>query len=395
MSLTAKVTPAEKAATKGQNQLKALAALGQSVWLDYIRRDLITSGELARLIREDDLRGMTSNPSIFEKAIASSKDYAPQLAELAKRKDLDAKGVYEQIAIQDIQSAADLMKPVYEKTKRRDGYVSLEVSPYLARQTKETMEEARRLWKAVGRENVMIKVPGTPEGLPAIQQLLSEGININITLLFAQDVYEQVAEAFVAGAEAFAKSGGDVSRLASVASFFVSRIDSLIDGKLGDKIKKSNSASEQTELRGLQGKVAVANAKMAYEIYKRVFSGPRWKALAAKGAQTQRVLWASTSTKNPAYPDTMYVDDLIGPDTVNTIPPATLDAFREHGHPKLTLETDLDGAHETMQTLEKVGVSMKAATDELTADGVKQFADAFDKLLAAVKESVAKSAVQK
>jgi transaldolase/glucose-6-phosphate isomerase len=395
MSLTAKVSPAEKEGKKGQNQLKALTALGQSVWLDYIRRDLITSGELARLISEDDLRGMTSNPSIFEKAIASSKDYAPQLAELAKRKDLDAKGVYEQIAINDIQSAADLMKSVYEKTKRRDGYVSLEVSPYLAHQTKETMEEARRLWKTVGRENVMIKVPGTPEGLPAIQQLLSEGININITLLFAQGVYEQVAEAFVAGAETFAKNGGDVSRLASVASFFVSRIDSLIDGKLADRIKKSNSASEQTELRGLQGKVAVANAKMAYEIYKRVFGGPRWKSLAAKGAQTQRVLWASTSTKNPAYPDTMYVDDLIGPDTVNTIPPATLDAFREHGHPKLTLETDLDGAHETMQTLEKVGVSMKAATDELTADGVKQFADAFDKLLAAVKESVAKSAGQK
>jgi transaldolase/glucose-6-phosphate isomerase len=395
MSLTANVGAAEKEGKKGKNQLKALTALGQSVWLDYIRRDLITSGELGRLISEDDLRGMTSNPSIFEKAIAGSKDYAPQLAELAKRKDLDAKGVYEQIAIKDIQSAADLMKPVYEKTKRRDGYVSLEVSPYLAHQTKETMEEARRLWKTVGRENVMIKVPGTPEGLPAIQKLLSEGININITLLFAQDVYEQVANAFVAGAEAFAKSGGDVGRLASVASFFVSRIDSLIDGKLEEKIKKSDSPTAQSELRGLQGKVAVANAKMAYEIYKRVFSGPRWKTLAAKGAQTQRVLWASTSTKNPAYPDTMYVDDLIGPDTVNTIPPATLDAFREHGHPKLTLETDLDGAHETMQTLEKVGVSMKAATDELTADGVKLFADAFDELLAAVKESVAKSAVQK
>jgi len=395
MSMTANVGAGEKAGNKGENQLKALTALGQSVWLDYIRRDLMTSGELARLIREDDLRGMTSNPTIFEKAIAGSKDYAPQLAELAKRKDLDAKGVYEQIAIKDIQDAADLMKPVYEKTKRRDGYVSLEVSPYLAHQTKDTMEEARRLWKTVGRENVMIKVPGTAEGLPAIQQLLSEGININVTLLFAQDVYEQVAQAFVAGAEAFAKSGGDVSGLASVASFFVSRIDSLIDGKLDDKIKKSSSAREQTELRGLQGKVAVANAKLAYEIYKRVFSGPRWNALAAKGAQTQRVLWASTSTKNPAYPDTMYVDDLIGPDTVNTMPPATVDAFRDHGHPKLTLDKDLDAAHETMQTLEKVGISMKAITDQLTTDGVRLFADAFDKLLGAVKESVAKSAVQK
>ena len=392
MSLTAKASPAPQDAGQRQNQLKALIAFGQSVWLDYIRRSLMTTGELGRLIQEDGLRGMTSNPSIFEKAIVGSTDYTESLKELAKRKDLDAKGVYEQLALNDIQDAADVMRAVYDQTKRRDGYVSLEVSPYLAHQTQETIDEARRLWKAVGRENVMIKVPGTPEGIPAIRQLLGDGINVNVTLLFAQDVYERVAEAFIAGVEDFAKSGGDVSRLASVASFFVSRIDTLIDGQLADRIKKSNSAGEQAELRGLQGKVAIANAKLTYQLYKKIFSQPRWKALSAKGAQTQRVLWASTSTKNPAYSDVIYVDELIGPDTVNTIPPATFDAFRDHGHPAATLEADVEEARETMETLEKVGVSMKAATDQLTADGVKLFADAFDKLLAAVEKSVAKPA---
>ncbi len=390
MSLSAKATPTAQEGKQGTNPLKALIGFGQSVWLDYIRRSLITTGELARLVEEDGLRGMTSNPSIFEKAIAGSTDYAQALQGLAKRKDLDAKGIYEQLAFKDIQDAAGVLRPVYDQTKRRDGYVSLEVSPYLAHQTQQTIEEARRLWKAVGRENVMIKVPGTPEGIPAIRQLLGEGTNINVTLLFAQDVYERVAEAYIAGLEDYAKRGGDVSHVASVASFFVSRIDSLIDGQLADRIKNAKSTDEQAALQGLQGKVAIANAKLTYQRYKEIFHGPRWQALATRGAQTQRLLWASTSTKNPAYSDILYVEELIGRDTVNTIPPSTYDAFRDHGKPRASLEEGLDQARSTMEALARSGVSMKAATDQLTEEGVKLFADAFDKLLAAVDASIAK-----
>ncbi|HUO35618.1 MAG TPA: bifunctional transaldolase/phosoglucose isomerase [Candidatus Acidoferrum sp.] len=366
------------------NHLKELTAYGQSVWLDYIRRSLLTTGELARLIDTDGLRGVTSNPAIFEKAIAGSTDYSQALSELKKKGGLDAKGMFEALAIDDIQHATTAFEKVYKSTNRRDGYVSLEVSPYLAHKTQETVEEARRLWKAVGRENLMVKVPGTREGIPAIRQLIGEGININVTLLFAQDVYEEVAEAYIAGLEDFAKRGGDVGRVASVASFFISRIDTLIDSQLGDRIKAAKSPAEQEPFRALQGKVAIANGKLTYQAYKRIFSGPRWSALAAKGAQTQRVLWASTSTKNPAFPDTLYVDDLIGPDTVNTIPPATYDAFREHGHPQASLEANIDSARQTMESLARVGVSMKAATDRLTEEGVKLFEEAFDKLLAAV-----------
>jgi len=390
MSLTANASTASRESVSPQNPLKALNAFGQSVWLDYIRRSLITTGELGRLIAEDGLRGMTSNPSIFEKAIAGSTDYTQALAEVAKRKDLDAKGIYEHLAFQDIQDAADVMRPVYDQTKRGDGYISLEVSPYLAHKTQETIDEARRLWKAVGRENVMIKVPGTPEGIPAIRKLLGEGMNINVTLLFAQEVYEQVAEAYIAGLEDYAKRGGDVSHLASVASFFVSRIDTLIDGQIADRLKIAKSPAERSAVHALQGKVAIANAKLTYQRYKEIFRCPRWQALAARGAQTQRVLWASTSTKNPAYSDVLYVDDLIGPDTVNTIPPATFDAYRDHGNPRASLEEGVEAARETMLGLEKAGISMKAATDRLTEEGVKLFEDAFDKLLAAVGASVAK-----
>jgi transaldolase/glucose-6-phosphate isomerase len=372
---------------KATNPLKDLLTFGQSVWLDYIRRDLLTSGELKRLIEEDGLRGMTSNPTIFEKAITGGKLYDDLLNSLKSRTDLDAKGRYEILAIRDIQDAADILRPVYDRSKRRDGYVSLEVSPYLGRDTKGSIEEARRLWKAVGRENVMIKIPGTAEGIPAIQQALSEGININVTLLFAQDVYAKVAEAYVAGLELFAKNGGDVSRMASVASFFISRIDSAVDAIIDTKLKASKDAREQELLKSVQGKVAIANGKQTYEKYQEIFSTPRWKALAAKGAQTQRVLWASTSTKNPAYRDVMYVEELIGPDTVDTIPPATLDAFRDHGKLRQSLTEDLPGAHKTMETAEKVGISMKQVTDKLTDDGVRLFSEAFDKLLAAVEQS--------
>src|SRR5580704_3182972 len=261
-----------------KNPLKELLSYGQSMWLDYIRRDLFTTGKLKHMIDDDGLRGMTSNPSIFEKAIADSSLYDDQLKSLASRSDLDTTGRYEQIAIADIQSAADALRPVYDSSNARDGYVSLEVSPYLAHKTKETIEEADRLWKTVGRDNLMVKVPGTPEGLPAIRELLGRGININVTLLFAQDVYEKVAEAFILGLEDFAKKGGDVSRVASVASFFVSRIDTLVDGKLSDLIKKTQDPGQQSLLRSLQGKVAIANARLTYQRYKEIFSGPRWQA---------------------------------------------------------------------------------------------------------------------
>jgi transaldolase/glucose-6-phosphate isomerase len=372
---------------KAANPLTQLQTFGQSIWLDYIRRDLLLDGELQRLITEDGLRGMTSNPAIFEKAIAGSTQYQDFLDSLADRTDLDAKGRYELLAIRDIQDAADLLRPVYQSTKKRDGYVSLEVSPYLAHDTNGSIEEARRLWKTVARENVMIKIPGTVEGIPAIRQLLSEGINVNVTLLFAQGVYEEVAAAFIDGVEMFAASGGDVSKVASVASFFISRIDSLVDSLVGDKLKNETDPARKAKLESILGKVAIANGKLTYEAYQRIFSSPRWKALAAKGAQTQRVLWASTSTKNPKYRDVLYIEELIGPDTVNTVPPATLDAFRDHGKPRLSLTEDLDGARKTMADLAAAGIVMKDVTDKLTADGVKLFADAFDELLAAVEKN--------
>ena len=375
-------------AGKSTNPLKALAEFGQAVWLDYIRRNLLTSGELQRLIDEDDLRGMTSNPAIFEKAITGSTDYADFLRSLEFKPQLDAKARYELLAIRDIQDAADILRAVYEKTKAGDGYVSLEVSPFLARDTNGTIVEARRLWKMVNRENVMIKVPATPEGLPAIQQLLSEGININITLLFAQEAYEKVALAYIAALETYAKNGGDLSRMGSVASFFVSRIDTLVDKQLDARLKTTTNADERALLQSLLGKVAIANAKMAYERYQKIFQGPRWDALAAKGAHTQRVLWASTSTKNPSYRDVMYVEELIGKDTVDTIPPATLDDFRDHGKVRASLVENVDAARQTMQDLAKAGISMKEVTDQLVVEGVQLFADAFEKLLDAVQQTI-------
>jgi transaldolase/glucose-6-phosphate isomerase len=372
---------------KAANPLKHLLTFGQSIWLDYIRRDLLKGGELQRLIDEDGLRGMTSNPAIFEKAIGDSNLYQDFLDTFASRTDLDAKGRYELLAIRDIQDAADLLLPVYKSTKRRDGYVSLEVSPYLANDTDGTLAEARRLWTSVARENLMIKVPGTPAGIPAFRQLISEGINVNVTLLFAQDVYEEVAAAYIDGVERFAATGGDVGRIASVASFFISRIDSLVDSIATDKLKTESDPVRKAKLQSIQGKVAIANGKLTYEAYEKIFSTPRWEALAAKGAQTQRVLWASTSTKNKAYRDVIYVEELIGPDTVNTVPPATLDAFRDHGKGRQSLTEDLDGARKVMSDLAAAGISMKEVTDKLTTDGVKLFADAFDKLLEAVEKN--------
>ncbi len=373
--------------SKSVNPLKALLDYGQSMWLDYIRRDLLTSGKLKQMIAEDGLRGMTSNPSIFEKAIAESSLYDDMLHSLASRGDLNATSRYEQIAIRDIQDAADILHPVYQESHFRDGYVSLEVSPLLALETQKTIEEARRLWKTVNRENVMIKVPGTSQGIPAIRQLIGEGININVTLLFAQEVYEEVAETYVAGLEDLAKRGGNPEKMAGVASFFISRIDTLVDSIIDDKLKSTTDAAQQALLKSLKGKVAIANGKLAYQRYLRIFSGPRWQALAGKGAQTQRVLWASTSTKNPAYRDVMYVEELIGPATVNTMPPATIDAFRDHGKLRKSLTEDIPGAEKVMSDLAKAGISIQEVTTRLTTEGVKLFADAFNKLLQAVERS--------
>jgi transaldolase/glucose-6-phosphate isomerase len=369
------------------NPLQGLQEYGQSVWLDYIRRDLMDNGELRRLIAQDGLRGMTSNPAIFEKAIAESTLYDDAFSAMPDRA-ADAKARYERVALRDIQQAADVLRPVYDSTQRRDGYVSLEVSPHLAHDRAATLVEARRLWTAVGRENVMIKVPGTPEGIPAVEQLISEGLNINVTLLFAQEVYERVAEAFISGIEKRAAAGKDVRHVASVASFFISRIDTLVDTRLSARLKNA-TGSERDRLQSVLGKVAIANGKLTYQRYGTIFSGPRWEKLQRHGAQTQRVLWASTSTKNPSYRDVVYVEELIGPDTVNTMPPATFDAFRDHGRLRQSLTENVPAAQQTMDALAQLGISMQDATATLLDDGVRLFAEAFDKLLAAVERKSA------
>lgn len=360
------------------NPLKQLETCGQAPWLDYLKRSLIASGELKTLIERDGLKGMTSNPSIFEKAIAESNEYTEALKKFQAKGDHGITEIYEHLAIADIRAGADALKPVFSKTKRRDGYISLECSPYLANDTEATMVEAQRLWKAVNRPNLMVKVPGTPAGLPAIRRLIGQGININITLLFSVAVYEQVVEAYLSGLEELMQSGGDVSKIASVASFFVSRIDSAVD-------KKLEGLADKSVADRLRGKIAIANAKVAYDRYKTLFSGPRWEKLAAGGARTQRLLWASTSTKNPAFKDTMYVEELIGRDTVNTMPPATMDAFRDHGEIKPdAVEHDLEGARAQLAELEQQGISLASITDQLVEEGVQSFADSFDKLLGVV-----------
>ena len=362
------------------NRLKALQGYGQSVWLDFIRRSLITSGELGRLVEEDGLRGVTSNPAIFEKAIVGSTDYQDILS-APQFRDLDAKALYEEIAVRDVRDAADVLRPIYDNSKARDGYVSLEVSPTLAHDTEGTLDEARRLWKTVGRPNLLIKVPATTQGIPAIRQLISEAINVNVTLLFAQSRYEQVAEAFIAGLEDRQAGGQDIRNIASVASFFISRIDTAVDALLSAETKTSTDAGKRARLTGLLGKTAIANAKITYQRAREIYSSQRWKQLAARGAQSQRLLWASTSTKNPTYRDVIYVEELIGADTVNTIPPATFNGFRDHGNLRKSLTEDLEGAFATMEALGKVGISMKEVTGKLLVEGVQQFATAFDQLL--------------
>ena len=362
----------------------ALRQYGQSVWLDFIRRSLIAGGELKQMVEQDALGGVTSNPAIFEKAIDGSNDYAAAIEEISKDPDLEPKAVYEMLAVKDIQDAADVLRSLYDATKSRDGYVSLEVSPELANDTDGTLHEARRLWKTVARPNVMIKVPATPAGIPAIRTLISEGVNVNVTLLFAPEAYEAVALAYIDGIDARAHAGQPVDRVASVASFFVSRIDTAVDALLDAKLKTATGA-EADRLKGLYGKVAIANAKDAYQRYKKIFAQSRWTALRAKGAQTQRVLWASTGTKNPRYRDVLYVEELVGPETVNTVPPETLAAFRDHGRSRASLEEDVPGAMDVLDRLSKAGISLKQVADDLLADGLKKFTEPFAKLLKAVE----------
>ena len=365
------------------NPLVQLRTAGQSPWYDYIQRELITSGDLQAMIDQDGLMGVTSNPSIFEKAIGGSADYDEELQRVAAQVT-SVKDIYEALAIRDIQAATDVMSVVYESSKGRDGYVSLEVSPDLAFNTDGTIEEALRLWKTVDRANVMIKVPGTPEGLPAVEHLLSQGLNINITLLFSVKVYEDVAWTYIRGLEKFAANGGDVSKIASVASFFVSRIDTMIDTHLDAKLKDETNESKRKTLESLKGQIAIANAKVAYLVYQDIFSGAQFQALKQKGAKVQRLLWASTGTKNPQYPDTYYMDALIGPDTVNTIPAATFNAFRDHGTVKETLTEGVEEAKATMQSLADCGVSMGDVTEMLLKDGARMFGESFDQLMAVI-----------
>jgi len=374
------------------NPVKQLETFGQSIWLDYIRRNMITGGELRHLIEEDGLRGMTSNPSIFEKAISESHDYDEDIQVMAL-KGKGAKDIYEALSQRDVQSAADEFRPLYERCGGKDGYVSLEVNPHLAHDTNGTLQEARRLWNALDRPNVFIKVPATLEGLPAIQQLISEGINVNVTLLFGLPRYRQVAEAYIAGIEARAAQGKPVKRIASVASFFLSRIDTLIDPRLEPILAQGGKGADFA--KEALGQVALASAKMAYQIYKETFSSDRFQKLTAQGAWVQRLLWASTGTKNPAYSDVKYIEEIIGPDTVNTVPVETLKAYRDHGVPKATLEKDVVNAARVLKRLPELGINIDLVTQQLEDEGVTKFNQPFDKLMQTLEQRVPRHLTKK
>jgi transaldolase len=361
-----------------KNQLIELESLGQSVWLDYIRRDLITSGELGKLIDEDGLSGITSNPAIFEKAISGSHDYDKEIEEMIKE-GKDTKSIYEAISIKDVMMAADEFRSLYDKTDGRDGFVSLEVNPHLAHETDATIEEARRLWKALNRPNVFIKVPATFEGLPAIQQLISEGININITLLFGLPRYREVAYAYIKGIEKRASMNEPLEHVASVASFFISRISTLVDPL--EEILLARASEQEYFTTYVMGNIAISSAKFAYEVYKEIFNSERFSKLAEKGARPQRLLWASTSTKNPKYSDIKYVEALIGKDTINTLPPETLNAYRDHGDPKLRLDQDVQQARLQMDELPDMGIEIDKITQQLEDEGVDKFNQQYDKIM--------------
>jgi transaldolase len=365
------------------NPLRKLEAYGQSVWLDFIRRGMLVSDELRQLIEKDGVSGVTSNPAIFEKAIAETRDYDEAIRTLAQA-GKSANEIYEELAVEDIRLAADQLRPVYDRTGGQDGFVSLEVSPHLARDTVGTIAEASRLWGRVDRPNVMIKVPGTWEGLPAIRQLIGEGINVNVTLLFALPRYRAVAEAYIDGLEELAASGLPLQRTASVASFFLSRIDVLVDPLLDDRIRAGGPLAELAAV--LRGEAAIASAKLAYQMYREIFSGERFRKLAQWGARSQRVLWASTSTKSPAYSDVKYVEALIGPETVNTMPLETVTAYRDHGDPALRLEEEVEKARRVLAQLADAGIDLAAVTQQLEDEGVEKFIKPFDKLLQRLQE---------
>ncbi len=370
-----------------ENPLIRLHSLGQSIWQDFIRRDmLVPGGKMQQLIERDGIMGVTSNPAIFEKAIDGSKNYDEDIRKLAKQ-GKSVQEIYEVLTVEDVTRCADLFRGIYDKTDGRDGFVSLEVSPHLANDTAGTLVEARRLWGKLNHPNVLIKVPATRAGVPAIQQLISEGINVNVTLLFGLKRYEQVIEAFVAGVEKLLASGKAVNRAASVASFFLSRIDTMLDPRLAAIATAHAPMAAAAET--LQGKIAIASAKQAYQIYKRFFLSDRWKKLAAKGAKTQRLLWASTSTKNKAYSDVMYVEALIGPDTVNTVPPETIDAYRDHGKPAARLEEDVAETATQLKQLADMGIDLTALTQDLEDEGVKKFIEPYDKLIATLRSKIA------
>jgi len=368
-----------------RNPLLALRKAGQSVWLDYIHRNLLQSGELRRLVEEDGLSGVTSNPTIFEKAISESPDYDASFARL-RSKRASVTEAYETLVAEDITAACDILRPVFDQTGGADGFVSVEVSPLLAHDADGTVREVRQWFERIGRPNLMVKIPGTPEGVPAIEAMIAEGRNINITLLFSGEAYSRVAEAYLSGLETRVAAGQPIDRVASVASFFVSRIDTETDKQLEAKLKSASDPAERARLQGLLGKVAIANAKRAYRTFREQFGSGRFKALAGRGARVQRPLWGSTSTKNPAYPDLLYVEALVGPDTVDTIPPQTLAAFRDHGrvNPRALLE-ELDEADAVFRQLAEVGISIDDVTQRVLDAGVKSFADSYNQLLAAIE----------
>lgn len=364
------------------NRLQKLHDAGQSIWLDFIDREMLRDGELERRIAEDALTGMTSNPTIFEKALAEGTAYDEQLGSAPG--SLSAWDLFELIETDDVRSACDIFGPVHERANGGDGFVSIEVSPATAHNTDATVLEACRLWAMVGRPNVMIKVPGTREGAVAVKRLTTEGVNVNITLLFSRAAHDAVIDAYMSGLEERVAVGKPIHHISSVASFFVSRVDTEVDRRIDAKIENTTPAIAG-RLKKLKGRIAVANAKLAYALFRERFEGPRWEALVAQGARLQRPLWASTSTKNPAYRDVMYVEDLIGPDTVNTVPPATIEAFRDHGEVKQTVDTNLDEERELIDELEELGISLDSVTDKLLADGLKSFQKSFDSLIARIE----------
>jgi transaldolase len=362
---------------------------GQSIWMDNLNRASIESGELKQLIEEKGICGITSNPAIFEKAIAGNQVYDADI-EAGIKEGKSVLDIYENLVFTDIRNACDILLPVYEKSNGLDGYVSIEVTPTIAKDTEKTISEARRYFATINRPNVMIKIPGTPEGLPAVEQAISEGINVNVTLLFSVDSYIETAWAYIRGLEKRSAAGEDISKIASVASFFLSRIDSNIDARLDEKLKGVDRLEKKAKLQELKGKVAIANAKIAYQKYKEIFGSERWQALAAKGAKVQRLLWASTSTKNPEYSDVMYVDELVGRDTVNTLPPATINACADHCNPANRIETNVDQAYQVIESLADpdVDINLNEVMDELLDDGIDKFIKPFESLISSLEGKV-------